>query len=186
MSRQGPIRRPPVETVTVVTAMRFSAPPEKVWRGMMFYEQIPQRPPLHLRLLLPVPVRAEGRPSAVGDETRCVYREGHLVKRVTDLAPSRLCRFEVREQELRIGGGIRLVSGSYALHELPDRSTRVDLETRYESPRYPRWLWRPIEVALCHAFHRHLLRAMRRAVETPSESFAARGRRSPPAVTEGG
>jgi hypothetical protein len=182
---------PAAEAVSVVTGVRFSAPPEQVWVGLMFYEQITRRPPLHLRLLLPVPVRAEGRQSAVGDVTRCVYREGHLLKRVTEIVPWRLCRFEVLEQELPIAGEIRLASGSYTLHELADRSTRVELETRYVSLRYPRWLWGPIEIAVCHAFHRHILGAMRRAVESPAASSSKDAprecRTTPPALTgEGG
>ncbi|HTO89231.1 MAG TPA: hypothetical protein VMR54_17045 [Thermoanaerobaculia bacterium] len=177
---------PAAQAVSVVTGMRFSAPPEQVWVGLMFYEQITQRPPLHLRLLLPVPERAEGRQSAVGDVTRCVYREGYLLKRITEILPCRLCRFEVLKQELPIAGEVRLTSGSYALRELPDRSTRVELETRYLSPRYPRWLWGPIEIAVCHSFHRHILGAMRRAVESPaaaSSKDALRECRTPPALT---
>jgi hypothetical protein len=190
-SRAAPLARTPGKTVSVVTAMRFFAPPERAWDGLMFYEQITRRPPLYLRLLLPVPVQAEGRQSAVGDVTRCVYREGHLLKRVMEIVPWQLCRFEVLEQDLPIAGGLRLVSGSYTLSELPDRSTRVELETRYVSPRYPRWLWGPIEVAVCHAFHGHILGAMRRAVESPvassSKDTSRDCRTTPSALTgEGG
>jgi len=142
----------------------------------MFFEQIARRPPLYLRLLLPAPRRAEGRRSAVGDETRCVYEKGHLLKRVTEIAPGRRCGFEVVEQRLAIRGGIRLAGGSYTLRELPDGTTRVELETRYVASRRPRWLWRQIETAVCHAFHRHILSAMRR-------ELATRGPRAAPAAT---
>jgi len=132
----------------------------------MYYEQIPFLPPLHLRLLLPAPKRTEGRRSAVGDETRCVYDRGHLLKRVTRIDPSRHYGFDVVEQELAIGGGIRLMGGSYTLLELPDGSTRIALETRYESCVRPRWLGRLAEAAVCHAFHRYILGAMRRRLES--------------------
>ncbi len=186
-SRETPSGLPADGTVSVVTGMRFSARPEQVWDGLMFYEQIARRPPLHLRLLLPVPMRTEGRQSAVGDVTRCVYREGHLLKRVTEIVPWRLCRFEVLEQVLPIAGEVRLASGSYTLRELADRSTRVELETRYVSSQYPRWLWGPMEIAVCHAFHRHILGAMRRAVESPVASSSTDTprdcRTTPPALT---
>jgi hypothetical protein len=135
-----------------------------VWDKLMFYEQIPLRPPLHLRLLLPAPMRAEGRRSAVGDETRCVYDKGHLLKRVTRIDPWRHYGFDVVEQELAIGRGIRLTGGSYTLLELPDGSTRIGLETRYVSSVRLRSL-RMVEAAVCHAFHRHILGAMRRELE---------------------
>jgi hypothetical protein len=151
----------------VVTGMRLLAPPGLAWERLLFYEEILDPPPLALRLFLPEPTRAEGRKSAVGELTRCRYREGHLLKRVTHLAPPRHCSFEVVEQRLAIAGGIRLTGGSYTLRELPDRATRVELETRFVSERRPRWLWRPLEAVVCHAFHRHILGAMSRGLGSP-------------------
>jgi hypothetical protein len=94
-----------------------------------------------------------------------VYERGHLLKRTTQVDRWRSYRFDVVEQRLSIGRGIRLVSGGYALREMSDGTTRVELDTCYVSTRRPAWLWRPIEAAVCHTFHRHILGAMRRAVE---------------------
>ena len=153
--------------VSVVTGMRLLAPPRLAWERLLYYEQVSDPPPLALRLLLPSPTSAEGLKSSVGHETRCHYREGHLRKRVTRIVPQSYCGFEVVEQHLAIRGGIRLTGGSYTLQELPDRSTRIELETRYVSERRPHWLWRPLEAAVCHAFHRHILTAIRRALRSP-------------------
>lgn len=172
-------RRAP-DPKSIVTGMRFSAPPGQVWDGLMSYEEIPRRPALPLRLLLPEPVRAEGRRESIGDVTRCVYDRGHLLKRVTRIEPWRQYGFDVVEQRLSIAGGIRLTGGRYVLLELPDGSTRLELETRYVGFARPRWLWRRIEAAVCHAFHRHILNAMRREVESrdsrtrPARERAAR------------
>jgi len=154
-SRFGP-------TASVVTGMTFPVSAERVWDRLLYYEQIADPLPLPLRLLLPSPIRTDGRRNRVGDETRCRYREGSLLKRVTRVAFPRHWRFDVVEQNLTIAGGVRLEGGSYTLRELPDRSTRVELETRYVSPRRPRWVFAPVEAAICHAFHRHILEAMRR------------------------
>lgn len=151
---------------SIVTRMRFAASPERAWEGLVFYEQIAERPPLHLRLLLPRPIRTEGCKSEVGDEVRCVYEGGFLLKRVTRIDRGRHYGFEVGEQRLAVGGGMRLSGGAYTLRELPDGSTEMALETRYASPRRPRWLWRSIEAAICHTFHRHILGAIRRNVES--------------------
>jgi hypothetical protein len=142
--------------------MTFGVPPEQAWDALLFYEQIDRRPPLHLRLLLPVPIRTEGRKSEVGDRALCLYEGGHLVKRVTHVERARRYEFEVVEQSVAIGGGLRLSGGAYALRELPRGRTEVAVDTRYASPRRPRWLWRPLEAFVCHMFHRHILRAMRR------------------------
>ena len=150
---------------TVSTRMLFPAGAERVWEGLMFYEQVESRPPLVLRLLLPVPIRTVGRKSVVGDEARCLYGSGHLVKRVTEVVPGRLYAFAVVEQALAIGG-LRLLGGQYALCERSPASTEVTLLTHYASPRRPAWLWRGIEALVCHAFHRHILRAMRKSLRS--------------------
>jgi len=54
--------------------------------------------------------------------------------------------------------------------ELPDGSTRIELETRCVGSVRPRWLWRRIEAAFWHEFHRHILGAMRCEVESPRGS----------------
>jgi hypothetical protein len=145
---------------SVVTGMRFAAPAEAVWKRLMFYEQIERRPPWLLRQLLPIPIRAEGRESEVGDEIKCQYESGYLVKRVTRIIRRRKYSFDVIEQNLTLHGGIRLSGGSYTICELPDGRTEVALETRYTSPNRPRWLCSRIETTVCHLFHRHILGAM--------------------------
>ena len=151
--------------LSVRTELMIAAPAAVIWDRLMFYEQLDGRPPLHLRVLLPVPIRTEGDKSHVGDEARCVYEGGHLIKRITQIEPGRLYGFDVIEQALDVGGGMRLVGGAYTLDERAPGVTTVALSTRYTSTRWPRWLWRPVEAAVCHSFHRHILRAMRRGVE---------------------
>lgn len=158
---------PSVDNVeTVATPMTFAASSVRVWDRLMFYEQLDERPPLHLRLLLPVPIRTIGDKTHVGDEARCLYEGGHLIKRITAVDPGRLYAFDVIEQALRVGGGMKLVAGEYRIDDGPSGSTVMTLSTCYSSARRPRWLWRPIEAAVCHSFHRHILRAIRRSVES--------------------
>jgi hypothetical protein len=158
--------RPASGTTSVATRMTFAASAEEVWSRLMFYEQIEARPPLLLRLLLPVPLGTVGRKAAVGDEARCRYAGGHLTKRVTRVEPGRYLAFAVAEQALTVRGGIQLAGGEFRLRELAQDRTRVTLATRYVSSRRPRWFWRPVEAAVCHSFHRHILRAMRGTLES--------------------
>jgi hypothetical protein len=145
--------------------MAFAAAPERVWNGLMFYEQIDERPPLHLRLLLPVPIGTEKTKSTLGARVRCSYDDGHLVKHITAIDPIRHYGFDVVEQTLAIGGSLKLSGGGYTLRELPGGHTEVAVTTRYVGGRRPAWFWKPIEAAVCHLFHRHLLTAIRRKVE---------------------
>lgn len=150
-----------MHSASVITPMTFAASPAQVWGRLLYYEQIEEPPPLHLRLLLPVPIRTVGRKSQVGDEAECIYEGGYLIKRITRFEAERCYAFEIVEQALAIGGGMKLSGGEYALREIPG-GTEVSLSTRYQSRRRPRWLWQPFEAAVCHSFHRHILRAMRR------------------------
>lgn len=155
-------------STTVVTTMVFAASPDQVWNGLLFYEQIQERPPLHLRLLLPVPLRTEGTKSQVGDNVKCVYECGDLIKRITRIDTTRHYEFEVIEQNLRVGGGLSLIGGGYTLRSLEGGRTEVGVTTQYVSALRPGWLWRPIEAMACHIFHHHLLSAMRREIESGS------------------
>ena len=154
------------QPVSVVTSMIFAAPPERVWKGLVFYEELGGRPPLHLRLLLPVPIRNVGKVSDVGDEATCLYEGGHLLKRITRIEQGDLYEFEVAEQNLSVGGGMRLSGGRYRLRGLPDGQTELSVETRYLSRKWPRWFWKPLEKMVCHWFHRYLLGTMRRQIES--------------------
>jgi hypothetical protein len=150
---------------SVVTRGRLTVSPAQVWHNLMFYEQIEDSPPLHLRLLLPLPIRSDGSKLAAHGQARCLYEGGHLLKRVTRIEPSRLYEFAVVEQQLALPRGVLLCGGSYTLKELPGSRTELAVTTRYVSERGPRWLWRPIEAAVCHLFHRHLLSAIQKKAQ---------------------
>lgn len=156
-------------SLSVSTAITIAADPTEVWQQLIFYEQLDQRPPFHLRLLLPVPIGTEGRKTDVGDEARCLYEGGFLIKRVTHVEPPHRYAFEIAEQKLDVGGGIRLSGGEYAIAGADRGRAELRITTRYRGVRRPRWMWRPIERAVCHWFHRHMLRAMRRASEAPRQ-----------------
>jgi len=153
-------------STSVVTRMVFAARPEQVWNALLFYEQIQEPPPLLLRLLLPIPLSTKGGKSKVGDEVRCLYEHGHLIKRITRIEAARHYEFEVIEQNLKVGGGLALTGGCYALRSIERGATEVGVTTRYISAMRPGWLWRPIEATACHMFHHHLLSAMRREVQS--------------------
>lgn len=149
------------QPTSVSTRMTFAAPPEKLWERLMFYEQIEKRPPLFLCLFLPVPIRTRGRKAKVGDEILCSYTRGHLRKRVTRVTRDKNYAFEIIEQNLTLGGGIKLSGGSYTLRRLPDGRAEVVVETQYFRTKRSYWLRTQIEAVVCHSFHRHILRAMR-------------------------
>lgn len=152
--------------ISVVTRVLLAASPAEIWNALTFYEEISRPPPLHLRLLLPVPRRVVGRVHKVGDELTCLYEGGDLLKRITRIERGDSYEFEVVEQALSFGGDIRLSGGRFVLRELPDGHTELSVETRYRSSRSPRWFWKRLERLVCHSFHRHLLGSMRSKIES--------------------
>ena len=154
-----------VQPATITTRMVFPVSVARTWDSLIFYEEVKERPPLHLRILLPVPIRADGDKKQVGGEAMCLYEGGHLVKRATRIVEPELYEFEIARQALSVGGSMKLSGGRYTLREVAPERTEVSVETRYTSTKWPRWLWRPLEKFVCHMFHRFLLRSIRRKAE---------------------
>jgi len=144
----------------ITTALPFDVPADRIWGALRFYEEIPTPPPVLLRLLMPTPIRSTGQKNQPGASIVCTYEGGHLVKRITSVDAPRLLRFEVVEQDLGIENCISLAEGSYEIRDR-GRGCELLLTTTYRGRLRPRWLWRPLERALAHAVHRHILRGIR-------------------------
>ena len=92
------------------------------------------------------------------------YDEGaYLQKRITAAEPPRLVRFDVLVQRLGVEDCIAMTGGSYEMRGAGSGAECV-LTTRYRGHLRPRWLWRPLEHALAHRVHRHILGGMREAL----------------------
>lgn len=154
---------------TVATQICINGRPEQVWNHLLFYEEVPGRPPFLLRALLPHPVRTEGVKNRVGSSVRCVYRGGDLVKRITRVEPEHLLQFEVVEQRLGIESCVLTLGGSYLIHAC-GAATEVTVITNYYAYLRPRSLWRPLEAFLVRQLHRHILGAVPLAV-LPRDPF---------------
>jgi hypothetical protein len=148
----------------VQTRVHFDAPPEAVWEGMLFYEEVPRRPMPLLRMFLPVPLSTRGEKTQVGAKIECLYDGGYLEKRITTSVPARLVRFDVLVQRLGVEDCISMHEGSYEIRP-NGRGSDVVLTTQYRGHLRPRWLWRPFERFLAHGIHHHILDGMRVTLE---------------------
>lgn len=145
----------------VVTHGWIDAAPEEAWRRIVFYEDVSHRPPpLLLRVFLPVPLRTSKPGLVPGALVHCSYTGGgHLVKRITDVQPPSLVRFEVIEQHLGIERCVVTAAGSYDIRRC-EAGSEIALTTTYRGHLRPRWLWRRAERWMAHALHRHILGGM--------------------------
>ncbi len=147
----------------VTTSLPLAAAPEAVVRSIAFYEEVPGKPPLLLRLFLPHPIRSEGKKDAPGDIVRCVYEGGYLIKQITAADESGV-EFEVVEQRLGIEGLASMGRGCYSVEPAGAGRSLVRLTTCYNGHLVPRWFWRPFERILAHSLHRYILAGMGRAL----------------------
>ncbi|HVO89359.1 MAG TPA: hypothetical protein VMV45_12515 [Casimicrobiaceae bacterium] len=155
----GHLFPPGQSTDAVTTTATFRVQPEHMWDNIVFYEDVEHPPPLLLRMFLPTPVRTDGGAKDVGTMVECTYAHGKLVKRITEIDPPRLLRFDVVGQHLGIERCITTLGGSYAIQPSGDHC-EVALTTRYRAHLRPRWLWRSFERLLAHQLHRHILAGM--------------------------
>jgi len=160
----------------VATRVRFHASPETIWHHLMFYEDVPRRPALLLRTVLPSPVRTEGDKTCLGATVRCAYNEGDVTKRITRVERARLLQFEVVEQRLGIEGCVRTLGGSYEIHRCGDASELL-MTTNYHAYLRPRFFWRLVEAFLVGQLHRHILGGISAAL--PVDRSCARLLRNP-------
>lgn len=171
LARVGRVFPRNATTEGVRTTVHFEAPPEEVWRSMLFYEEVPYRPMRLLRLFLPTPIRTDGAKTCVGATIRCTYDGGYLEKRITTAEPGRSLSFEVLVQELGIEDCISMGGGSYELQSDGDGGgSGVALTTHYRGHLRPRWLWRPFERYLAHRLHHHILEGMRVVLKGEAEA----------------
>jgi len=155
--------RQPV-TQAVGTRVHFNASRESVWNHLMFYEEVPRRPPFPLGVLLPHPIRSEGNKTRAGANIRCTYgAEAGLLKHIVGVESPRLLQFEVTEQRLGIEDCVVTVGGSYQIHDCGDAADVV-LTTNYRTYLHPRGIWHPVEALLIGQLHKHILRGISVAI----------------------
>lgn len=146
------------------TEQSFDAPPSEVWRALRTYDEVDhQPPPLALRIGFPRPVSTQGEFAEVGDEQRCSYTKGFIVKRLTALEPGRRFSFDVLEQAVGFERSVRLRQGSFTLEPGRDGGTRLIVETVYEDRLRPAWIWRPFESWAVSSLHRYLIEGVERS-----------------------
>ena len=145
----------PIEVVSTSRLMPFSA--REVWDSLMFYEEVTHDPPALARIGLPRPLRTTGQIRGVGDIKVCVYDKGRLAKRVTVYEPGAYLGFDVVEQVGIEDRSVALLEGGFRIEALGPGRSRLTLTTVYQPLLAARWYWRPLEYAVAHSLHEHVL-----------------------------
>lgn len=145
------------EPSVVRTSRTIRAPLDRVWDSIRFYEQLENDKPLLFRLGAPEPIGTQGNLDRPGDIQTCVYRKGHVRKRLRQSDFGRAIVFDVIEQHIGFERSVRLRSGSFEFESLGPESTRLTLQTEYDALLRPRWSWSVAERHILRTLHEYIL-----------------------------
>lgn len=169
--------RPPVFEVR--TAIEVNAPPEKVWKEVVAFAEIPPPKELLFRAGVAYPIRAEISGHGVGAVRHCVFSTGPFVEPIEVWDEPRLLQFGVTANpaplnELTPYGHIDpphlhgyFVSekGQFRLTALPGGRTRLEGTTWYQHTMWPAGYWHLWSDYIIHRIHLRVLEHIRTVAE---------------------
>jgi hypothetical protein len=169
----------PRPTYVVRTSIDVEAPPEKVWREVVAFSEIPAPTEWLFRAGIAYPMRAEMLGQGAGAERHCVFSTGEFVEPIEIWdAPHRL-KFSVTSnpppmeewtpyhhiEPPHLHGFLVSEGGQFLLTPLPNGGTRLEGTTWYQHGLWPSAYWRLWSDAIIHRIHMRVLRHIREKAE---------------------
>jgi uncharacterized membrane protein YhaH (DUF805 family) len=163
----------------VRSSIEVQAPPERVWREVIAFTEIPPPTELMFRAGIAYPIRAQMFGSGPGAERHCVFSTGAFVEPIEIWdAPHRL-KFSVTSnpppmQEWtpyshldppHLHGFLVSEGGQFLLTALPNGGTRLEGTTWYRHGLWPSSYWRLWSDEIIHRIHLRVLRHIRDEAE---------------------
>jgi uncharacterized membrane protein YhaH (DUF805 family) len=166
-------------TFVVHSAIDIQAPPEKVWREVVAFTEIPPPTEWMFRAGIAYPIRAEMRGTGLGAERHCVFSTGAFVEPIQVWDEPRLLKFSVTSnpppmeewtpyshvEPPHLRGFLRSNGGQFLLTPLPNGGTRLEGTTWYQHGLWPAAYWHIWSDAIIHKIHLRVLRHIRDEVE---------------------
>jgi hypothetical protein len=173
---------PQPKTFIVRSAIDVNAPPEKVWKQVVAFTEIPPPKELLFRAGIAYPIRAEIRGTGSGAERHCVFSTGAFVEPIEIWDEPHRLKFSVTSnpapmQEWTFYSHIEpphlrsfLVSngGEFLLTPLLNGGTRLEGTTWYQHGLWPASYWRLWSDAIIHRIHLRVLEHIRAQAEKVS------------------
>jgi hypothetical protein len=162
----------------VTSRIEVNAPPERVWKSVVTFSELPQPKELIFRAGLAYPIRAEIRGRGVGAVRHCVFSTGPFVEPITVWDEPNLLRFAVtsnpppmKELSLvelhppHLEGFLESEQGQFELKRLPGGRTELVGTTWYRHGLWPEAYWRVWSDYIIHTIHLRVLRHIKEEVE---------------------
>jgi hypothetical protein len=173
----------PSPTFVVRTSIDVKAPPEKVWRQVIAFSEIPPPKEWMFRAGIAYPMRAEMSGSGKGAERHCVFSTGAFVEPIEVWDQPHLLKFSVTSNPApleewtpyshihppHLRGFLVSEGGQFLLTPLPNGGTRLEGTTWYQHGLWPSAYWRFWSDAIIHRIHLRVLTHIRDEVEKPTD-----------------
>jgi hypothetical protein len=171
-------------TFVVRSAIEVHAPPEKVWREVVAFTEIPPPTEWMFRAGIAYPIRAEMVGSGPGAERHCVFSTGAFVEPIEVWDEPHQLKFSVTSNPPpmeewtpyahidppHLHGFMISNGGQFLLTPLPDGGTRLEGTTWYHHGLWPAMYWRMWSDAIIHRIHLRVLRHIRDGAEKVPEA----------------
>lgn len=169
----------PAPVFVVRSSIDVQASPERVWREVIAFTEIPPPTEFMFRAGIAYPIRAQMFGTGVGAERHCVFSTGAFVEPIEIWdAPHRL-KFSVTSnpppmQEWtpysyvdppHLHGFLVSEGGQFLLTPLPNGGTRLEGTTWYQHGLWPSSYWRLWSDQIIHQIHLRVLRHIRDEAE---------------------
>jgi uncharacterized membrane protein YhaH (DUF805 family) len=171
--------RPEPPLQAVCSSVEIDAPPDRVWRHVVRFTEIPPPEELIFRTGLSYPVRAEIVGRGAGAVRHCVFTTGPFVEPITAWEEPRRLAFGVTSQPApmeewtpwpsihppHLEGCFVSRRGQFLLEPLPGGRTRLEGTTWYTHELFPTVYWGLWSDAIIHQIHGRVLRHVKRLAE---------------------
>jgi hypothetical protein len=172
----------PPPSFAVRSSIDVQAPPEKVWKQVIAFSEIPAPKEWMFRAGIAYPIRAEMVGSGPGAERHCVFSTGAFVEPIQIWDEPHRLKFSVTSNPPpmeewtpyphidppHLHGFMVSNGGQFLLTPLPNGGTRLEGTTWYRHGLWPVGYWRLWSDAIIHRIHMRVLTHIRDEVEKQS------------------
>jgi uncharacterized membrane protein YhaH (DUF805 family) len=172
-------RLPSSNEFVVASTIEIDASPADVWRQVITFPEIAERPDWFFQLGISCPIGARITGEGVGATRECIFTTGTFIEPITAWEAPRRLAFDVREQpapmfELtpyrhihppHLDTAFRSTRGEFELVELPGGRTQLTGRTWYTLDIRPLAYWTIWTDWIVHRIHHRVLRHIKRLAE---------------------
>jgi uncharacterized membrane protein YhaH (DUF805 family) len=170
---------PPLPKLQVQSSVIIDAPPEKVWKNVVTFSQLPEPTEMIFKLGVAYPIRAEIDGQGVGTIRRCNFSTGPFVEPIEVWDEPRLLKFSVTQnpepmqewtpyREIHpphLHGYLESCGGQFRLVPLDGGRTQLEGTTWYYHHLWPADYWQLWSDQIIHTIHLRVLNHIKKLSE---------------------